>query len=178
MQNKNSGIMADYSPIREDASRIIISYGLTKLSKDLYEWMEIYLYKKQCNSLRLVDVKEAILNDINAKTDEKILSGFVWTPEGGDPINVWLSSENQRNFSEAQRMAAANDAILPLTFKLGETADGAPVYHTFETVAELNSFYLAAFAFINQCLIEGWQQKDAIDWTPYEELFTPEQEQE
>lgn len=171
MNNKYSGTKADFSPVREDASRIIISYGLTKLSKDLYEWFEVHLYKKQRNALTLADVKEAILGDINAHTDEKILSGFVWTPEGGNAINVWLSNENQRNFSEAQRIASGNAEILPLTFKLGEAGDGTPVYHTFQTIEELNAFYMSAFAFINQCLTEGWQQKDDIDWAPYEALF-------
>jgi hypothetical protein len=172
MNNKYSGTKADFSPVREDASRIIISYGLTKLSKDLYEWFEVHLYKKQRNALTLADVKEAILGDINAHTDEKILSGFVWTPEGGNAINVWLSNENQRNFSEAQRMAEKyGDMVLPVRFKLGEDAEGNPVYHVFETVAELDSFYAEAFAFVNQCLNEGWARKDSINWSEYEVFF-------
>ena len=177
MNNKYSGTKADFSPVREDASRIIISYGLTKLSKDLYEWFEVHLYKKQRNALTLADVKEAILGDINAHTDEKILSGFVWTPEGGNAINVWLSNENQRNFSEAQRIAMfMPDSILPVTFKLGEDADGNPVYHTFETSEELTGFYLQAVAFINQCLAEGWERKDGIDWTPYKQALNTDNE--
>lgn len=114
----------------------------------------------------MAEVKEFVLGVINKQTDEKILSGFVWN---GKP--VWLSAENQRNFSEAQRMAAENDSVLPLTFKLGEDENGEPVYHTFQTASELTEFYTAAFAYINKCLNEGWQKKDSVDWTPYEEAL-------
>lgn len=111
----------------------------------------------------MADIRDFVTSVINAKTDEKILSGFVW-----DGINVWLSAENQRNFSEAERMAESDSSVLPITFKLGEDAEGSPVYHTFETSEELTSFYKAAFGYINQCLSEGWRQKDAYDYTEYE----------
>jgi hypothetical protein len=55
---------------------------------------------------------------------------------------------------------------------LGEADDGTPVYHTFETVEELDGFYVQAFSYVNQCLTEGWQRKDAIDWSPYEEALS------
>lgn len=117
------------------------------------------------------DVKSAVYDIYNAQTDEKILSGFVWTPVGGEPINVWLSDENQRNFSEADRKAKDNPEILPITFKIGEDAEKNPVYHVFETYEELDGFYMQAFAFVNQCLNEGWQRKDSIDWSEYEVFF-------
>lgn len=173
--NKICGNKSDFAFLREDASRIVIGYDCKKIEgKDLYEWYEIYIYKKKKSSVSFQDVKDAILEDINAQTDIKILSGFVWTPEGGEPINVWLSTENQRNFSEAQRMAEKyGSVVLPLKFKLGETEDEQPMYHTFETVVELDDFYVRAFSFVNQTLAEGWQRKDNIDWTPYEEALEP-----
>ena len=101
---------------------------------------------------------ETVIEGINAHTDERILTGFVW--EG---ISVWLSAENQRNFSEAQRMAEKyGDAVLPLTFKLSEDEDGKAIYHTFRTAEELDAFYAAAFRYVNQCLQEGWEEKDKI----------------
>ena len=116
------------------------------------------------------EVKKIIDNHINARTDERILSGFVWTPPATVPddspsaIHVWLSEENQRNFSEAQRVAMiTNGQSLPMTFKLGEDADGNPVYHVFSTIEELTGFYLQAVAYINQCLNEGWTEKDSIN---------------
>ena len=53
-------------------------------------------------------------------------------------------------------MAQSNSSILPITFKLGEDENEEPIYYTFTTVEELTSFYTQAFAYINQCLNEGW----------------------
>lgn len=165
--NKMNGKRGDFSYLKEDGSRMVVGYGLKELENGLWEWYEVYLNKKQVNQVTLQVVKDAILADINKQTDEKILKGFVW-----NNINVWLSAENQRNFSEAQRMSEKYGSnVLPLTFKLGETGYEQPVYHTFETVAELDAFYVQAFSFVNQCLNEGWQRKDAIDWEPYKALF-------
>ena len=171
--NKYCGTVADYQPVSEDQSRVVISYGLKEIGEGKAEWYQLDFYKKQ-GKPSFDAAKKAILADINARTDAKIISGFVWTPEGGDPIPVWLSEENQRNFSEAQRIAASMPrAILPVTFKLGEQSDGTPIYHTFETAEELTGFYLQAVAYINATLAEGWQEKDSIDWTPYAEALQP-----
>lgn len=109
------------------------------------------------------EVRDFCLGVINRQTDERIVSGFAW-----NGIGVWLSEENQRNFSEAQRIAASMpEAILPVVFKLGED-DGQPVYHEFTSSEELTAFYMAAVAYINRCLAEGWQAKDSFDFTAYE----------
>ena len=178
MQNKYSGNVSDFQPVVEDASRVVISYGLTELGDGKAEWFEVVFYKKQTAKPTIEQVKKAVLDDINKQTDEKILTGFVWMPEGGEPLPVYLSDENQRNFSEAQRIAMIMpDAILPVTFKLGEQADETPIYYEFTTSEELTGFYLQAVAFINQTLAEGWQRKDGIDWAPYEAALNPQTEQ-
>ena len=167
MKQKTSGLLADFAPIRDEGTCITICYGLTKANGDLYEWYEIYLPKKQNAQLNLQMVKDAIIADIDAQTDEKILDGYEFTPDGADtPIIVWLSKESQTNFSEAHRLQ-----IVPVKFKLNETEDKQPIYHTFETFEELDRFYVGGVAYINQCLNEGWARKDSIDWTPYEALF-------
>jgi hypothetical protein len=167
MKQKTSGLQADFAPIRDEGTRITICYGLTKASGELYEWYEIYLPKKQNAQLTFQMVKDAIIADIDAQTDEKILDGYEFTPDGADTsIIVWLSKESQTNFSEAHRLQ-----IVPVKFKLNETVDKQPIYHTFETFEELNRFYVGGVAYINQCLNEGWARKDSIDWTPYEEYF-------
>jgi hypothetical protein len=173
MNNKYSGNVSDFQPVVEDASRVVISYGLKELGDGKAEWFEVVFYKKQTAKPTIEQVKKAVLDDINKQTDEKILTGFVW-----NDIPVWLSEENQRNFSEAQRIAMIMpEAILPVTFKLGEQADETPIYHEFETSEELTGFYLQAVAFINQTLAEGWQRKDGIDWAPYEAALNPQPEQ-
>ena len=116
--NKMSGNQSDFAFIREDASRIVIGYDCKNITgKSLYEWYEIYLPKKQNAQLTFQMVKDAIIADIDAQTDEKILDGYEFTPDGADtPIIVWLSKESQTNFSEAHRLQ-----IVPVKFKLNET---------------------------------------------------------
>ena len=87
--NKVCGNQSDYVPYREDRSRYVISYGLEEAPNNLYTWYEIYIYKKQKSYLNFKDVKDAILDDINAQTDYKILTGLVWNDKP-----VWLSTEN------------------------------------------------------------------------------------
>ena len=162
--NKMSGTLADFSLIREDGSRIVIGYGLKEAGDGLYEWYEVYLYKKQTAQVSFEMVKETVIKDIDAKTDAKILNGYPFTPDGAeDSIIVWLSKENQTNFSEAHRLQ-----IVPIKFKLNETEDKQPIYHTFETFDELDRFYKGGVKYINQCINEGWTRKDAIDWDVYE----------
>lgn len=169
MNNLYCGNLEDFAPIVEEGSRVVISYDLQQGEEGLSTWREITFYTKQ-GKPTMEAVKKAIIADINKQTDEKIINGFVW--EG---INVWLSEENQRNFSEAQRIASTMpDAILPVKFKLGEDAEGNPVYHTFESAEELTEFYVLAVNYINQCLEEGWAKKDGIDWSVYESVLNPQ----
>ncbi|MBO5187119.1 MAG: hypothetical protein J6B91_08750, partial [Prevotella sp.] len=72
---------------------------------------------------------------------------------------------NQLNFSQA---------VVPATLKIGEQEDGTPIYETFDTKTDLKAFNEACTLWKQQCLSEGYSEKDAIDWTPYEALF-PEQ---
>lgn len=180
--NKVSGLRSDFSYMKEEGTRIIIGYGLEKANDDLWSWYEVYLPKKQTSQLTLQIVKDAILGDIDAHTDERILTEYTWrVPKvGGEPedVSVWLSSENQFNYKAAFDLAVQTEgASLPVVFKFGTTEN--PVYHTFEQLSELKDFYVGAIAFINNTLNDGWQFKDSIDWTPYEELFpVPEPPQE
>lgn len=165
--NKIFGKKNEFAPIREDASRVIISYGYAEVDGENATWLEIYFYKKQVSQISLSDVKDAIIADINARTDEKVLNGYQFTPDGGEQaITVWLSKESQTNFSEAHRLQ-----MVPVKFKLNEDEQKQPIYHTFETFEELDRFYTGGVQYINQCLNEGWAEKDGIDWAPYEALF-------
>lgn len=171
--NKVFGKKTDFAPIKEDASRVIISYGFESVDEENATWIEIYFYKKQISQVSLADVKAAIIADIDARTDEKILCGFKYADNDGVERNVWLSAENQRNYSEAQRLAdkAGSKNYEAVTFKIGEDEEGKACYKTFETLTDLNNFYFAVFAYIKQCLAQGWQEKDSIDFGPYEAQF-------
>ena len=173
MVNKYSGNVSDFQPVVEDASRVVISYGLKELGDGKAEWFEVVFYKKQTAKPTIEQVKKAVIADINARTDEKILNGYEFTPDDEEtPIVVWLSKESQTDFSEAHRLQ-----IVPIKFKLNETADMQPIYHTFETFEELDRFYNGGVRYINQCLNEGWAEKDSIDWAPYEAALNPQPEQ-
>ena len=115
------------------------------------------LPKTQHNQLTFDVVKEAIISDINKRVKTAIISGFVWNEKP-----VWLSEENQLNFSQA---------VVPATLKIGEQEDGTPIYETFDTKTTLKAFNDACSLWRQQCLSEGYSEKDGIDWTPYEALF-------
>lgn len=162
--NKVSGKKSDFAYIREDGSRIVIGYGLkSDANSENNTWREIYLYKKQVGGLSSGQIRQAILSDINARTEERILSGFIWERKP-----VWLSSANQMNWKAAYDRAVQTDGEnLPLKFKLGEEEDGTPVYHTFTTLNAFGDFTDSWQRHIQQCLNDGWQEKDGIDWANY-----------
>ena len=159
--NKVNGKKTSFAPIREDGSRITICYGLKKLSGDLYEWLEVYLPKKQTAQLTFAVVKQAIMTDINDKVKTAIISGFVWNDKP-----VWFSEENQLNFSQA---------VVPVTLKIGEEEGGTPIYHQFDTAEDMKAFSDACNAWKQKCLAAGYAEKDGIDWQPYEDYFKSEE---
>ena len=117
-----------------------------------YDWRHTFTHRPTSD-----EVMEVIVEHVNGLTDQRILSGFVWDGKG-----VWLSSENQFNFKAAFDVAVqTGGATLPVKFKLGEDADGVPVYHVFADMAEFSDFYTKAIAFIMTALTEGWEEKDA-----------------
>ena len=159
MNNKYSGNVGDYQPVAEDATRIVISYHLEEKEGGMATWRELIFYKKQGGKPSMEAVRKAVMEDINAHTKEKITSGMVWNDKP-----VWLSEENQMNFAQA---------VVPATFKIGENADGTPIYQTFETAEELKDFNDACVAYKQQCLTEGSAEKDSMDFTIYEQLLYP-----
>ena len=144
-----------FVPVRQDASQVIVSYDYQADGKKNAYWQEVYFWKNRTASPSLEQIKAAVLADIDRQTDEKILKECPWTvlhgSDAGKQVTLWLSAENQRNYSEGQRVTA--------------------IYDIFETLEEITHFYISGVNFINQTLNEGWERKDSIDWTPYEEYF-------
>ena len=136
-----------------------VFFGFGKEGDTGYNYRQTLEYKPTVS-----DVRKLIIDTINANTDEKILNGFVW-----NGIRVYLSAENQNNFKAAYDLnVQTSGAMLPMKFKLGEDEDGRAVYYTFENMGDFSNFYMSAGAHINQCLNEGWQEKDSLDLTAYE----------
>lgn len=133
-------------------------YGFGKDGDTGYNYRLTLEYKPTIGEIRQI-----LIDQINANTDERILKGFVWKDHP-----VYLSSENQFNYKSAYDLALQDETILPIKFKLGEDTNGGVVYYTFETVDELKDFYTKAILHINQCLNEGWQEKDDLDMSLYE----------
>jgi len=157
MNNKYCGTSEDFAPVKEDRSRVVISYGLIT-DGDKAEWFEITFYKKQ-GKPTFEAAKAAIIADINERITQKIIGGMIFEEKP-----VWLSIENQINFSQA---------AAPCRLKIGEEADGTPVYHEFDSKASLKAFNDACIAWKNECLEAGRAEKEGIDWTPYAEALAP-----
>lgn len=112
-------------------------------------------------------IKAAVISWRNAEIDRAILSGHRWR---GMP--VWLSPENQQNYKATFDLAmqfAGDVGALPVTFKFGTELD--PVYHKFTTLEELQDFYLSTVQYVKHVLAEGWERKDNINWTFYEQAL-------
>ena len=158
MNNKYCGSVSDYAPVSEDQSRVVIMYGLNPTKDEIAEWRQLDFYKKQVKP-SFEQVKAAIIADINARITEQIVGGMTFEDKP-----VWLSIENQINFTTA---------TAPCRLKIGEEEDGTPVYHDFETKAQLKAFNEACLQWKNQCLEAGRAEKEGIDWTPYAEALQP-----
>ena len=156
--NKYCGNVADFQPVSEDQSRVVVMYGLNQTEGEMAEWRQIEFYKKQGRP-SFEQVKAAIIADINARITEQIIGGMTFEDKP-----VWLSIENQINFTTA---------TAPCRLKIGEETDGTPVYHDFETKAQLKAFNDACLAWKNECLEAGRAEKEGIDWTPYAEALQP-----
>lgn len=141
--------------IGRDKYEARFGYGVD--SENGYNYRKVYGYKPSLDEL-----KQEIISLVDNSTDQRILTGFKWN---GKP--VWMSMENQFNFKSIYDLAVQDNSILPVTFKLGEEEDGTVVYHTFEKLDDLEDFYKTGVEYIGQCLKEGWEEKDAIDWNKF-----------
>ncbi len=164
--NKVYGRKECYFPVRQDSTRTVVSYNVEQVDENNSTWYEVYFNKKEHPVVTTEDIRQAILADIDECTKQDIIGGFVWN---GEP--VWLSLENQSNFATAEHRAATTGDNLPHKEKIGEQEDGTPVYHTFETAAELTAFWNACQDHIDACRRAGWEMKDSIDWSDYLVFF-------
>ena len=142
----------------EYVERTIIGYKDT----DYCMFMMEYLY----GDITINDIKNLIIDWYDAETKNKIITGMKYKGN-----SVYLSSENQHNFFDMQRIVNEDSSNLPIKTKIGEINNTHPIYYTFNTVEEVNEFCNAIYSHITQCRQEGWQRKDSIDWKPYEEAL-------
>ena len=107
------------------------------------------------------DLKEMITSYYNKKCDQEIIQGFYF-----EEYEVWLTTENQFNYKVAWDLAfQTNGANLPSTFKFG--TNEKPIYRVFETVSDLQDFYVKSITYIENVLKKYWLIKDGIEWDKY-----------
>lgn len=148
--------------------RAVLIYGYGEEDGQGFDYRHIFDHKPTKE-----EVQDILIAHINACTDERIVSGFRWEvlhgKSAGVTANVWLSQENQANYKAFHDGVVYYPQVvtLPVTFKIGETADGSPVYEVFQSKEELSTFYLKILAYIQKCLEAGWAEKDGIDMTVF-----------
>lgn len=106
------------------------------------------------------EVKETITTQISANTQKAIIEGYKWKEH-----LVWLSPENQANYTRDYIMAKNGDLGTMPTVKLG--SDDAPVYYTFEDIEELTEFVMGMQQHIQNCLNASWTEREEIDWSVF-----------
>ena len=116
----------------------------------------------------LVEIVAYVTAVKNRQIDDAIIGGYQW-----QGIPVWLSTENQFNYLMTLILAKlyeGSDLVkFPIIFKLG--TDEEPVMHPFQDLQELESFCFGAFNYIQGVLAQGWKDKAAMDFTPYEQAL-------
>jgi hypothetical protein len=148
VNNKHVTIMWDYKPIMK------INAKGEEIESPLATWQE-YTFN---HIPTLAEIKSVIIDYYNHLIDEEILTGFVWKD-----MNIWLSTENQFNYKVAYDLALqTNGASLPVVFKFDNKNE--VVYHEFNTLDEITDFYLNCIKFVQTTLMNGWKQKDEINW--------------
>lgn len=101
----------------------------------------------------------------NEDTNRKIYDGFKWQGK-----TVYLTQENQFNYKALYDIALqTNGATLPVKLKLG--SDETPDYVEFTTLADFQMFYFACVQWINDCVNAGWEAKDSVDYSVFEEAL-------
>lgn len=170
--NMTFGEQKDFQLMREEGTRTVVCYGKVDVDETYAQWREVGMQKKDVPNVGLAEVKAAITADINSRVTDNIINGFPYTikhgSDEGKNVDAWLSKENQDNI--AQLASVKSQLTYPKKYKVGEL-DGEPVYEEFADGAEIEAFHGMIVGWVNQCLTDGWTEKDGIDWSEYEALF-------
>ena len=151
------------SPIRQDGlmkvgrNRWDLFYGFGKDDDNEVGWNWRKTFNHQPT---LEEGKDTIITQINSNAQKAILEGYEWNGH-----QVWLSDENQRNYTLAYGLV--KDGVLKSmpTIKLG--SDTNPLLYTFKDADELISFTLGVQTHIQGCLEAAWKEKEEIDWSMF-----------
>ena len=152
----------DYSDITKDEMKFKNSAFVPtgkKILTGIGKWKTIYFSSKPS----FYSLQNKILSEIDTLVKDKILKGFVW-----NGYSVWLSSENQKNYSDWYNLAKSTDKIFPLTAKFNK--NGKTIYYEFTTLNELEDLYIKMTKYINDTVNYGRKMKDNINWDDYKNI--------
>ena len=101
------------------------------------------------------ELRAVIEAHVNEQTQERIVGGYKW-----DGKTVWLSGENQQNYTSAYLTGE-----LPVKVRLydGDDDTSATVLEL-RTAEEVSEFYHGMVQHVRQCVEEGWNVKDSVDY--------------
>ena len=92
--------MADFQPVSEDQSRVVLMYGMNPTEGENAEWYQLDFYKKQGKPTSSRQ-KAAIIADINERITAQIVGGMTFENKP-----VWLSIESRSTSPQRQRHVA------------------------------------------------------------------------
>lgn len=146
-----------YKAIQCINNKYIINWGLINNNDSYGTWY----YKVYKNKPSLVTIKNDIEEFINKNTSNKIINNFKWN---GMKIN--LSKENQLNYKLLFDVTILqNGTNLPEKVKF--EVNHKTIYYSFESIEELKSFIIGMNNHIRLNLINGWEEKQSIDYSQF-----------
>lgn len=153
------GKKTNFKPYISNGKSCVISWGYKDLQENGFgEWCTEQFREIPDFTI----IKQKIVDWYNQEINKEIFSGFKWKG-----YQVWLSTENQFNYKAIYDLSIqSNGKNLPVTLKF--ESNGEPCYYTFNTIDELEDFYMSVIQFIQNTLQKGWEKKDNIEWKNYQ----------
>ncbi len=120
----------------------------------------------------LATLRTRLTNEIDDRTGNLIVYGCVYLGK-----RVRLNLEDQNNFEGEYSMikdyivdGVPEQYIFPTVFKIWTYADGRPDFIKFTNVSDMKNFIYSGKIHIKNCLIAGWDLKDAMSKLSLNEL--------
>lgn len=127
------------------------------------------------DATELHDLKFKLFDDIDYRTNELIVTGWVYGGPGG--VNVRLTQEDQHNYEGEYTMireiiedGVPESMIFPSVFKVWTEDDGTPQFLQFTSLNEMKGFIYAGKTYIKNCLTVGWTLKNELNTKNIDEL--------
>lgn len=179
---KKQGKTENFSLIKKIGNEYHIGWGMEEITEDEKKfknsafvktgrkiptgqcrWNASVIFKKNSKPT-LNEIKSSIFNDIDYITKNKILSGLKW-----NGYEVWLNSENQKNYADWYTLTKDNEDVLPLTAKF--TKSGKTILYEFSTHQEIASLYSAIVKHINDVVNKGRLMKENVNFEDIKEAL-------